>query len=497
MASIIKVDKLDPQSGTALEVGTSGDTVTVPSGVGLTLTDSTLLLPTTITSTTEVKTNKISPATGVAFTLGDSGDTFTIPSGATILNSGTATGFPETDLTPVNQDILTLALRQSIDNNSAKYNLPNSAITHFESDADYDSGGSTDIVRNAAEYIATGVEVSGAYSNDGNTVLLLHMDDTGLTDSSSNGVTITLNGGVARSAVESKFGGYSALFDASALGYLSTPDLDTVDGSVTTPTTGDFTIDSWFKQETRAGADRYWSFGNNGTPASGGQPALTCGYNAATTWNTFHSAGTNTNITFPTISSDWHHIAAMRSSGTLYWFYDGVRKGDFSMTYDMQASSGTAFVGVRSYTGTEYFDGYIDEFRYSNNARYSTSGTTGDQIFTPPADSTTTNATGTALGTTNVPTAAVTSVSGVMLIKNAYGTNTLGTDVIVYFTADNSNWTEAASYTSSGTFSTGITQIALGQTTVTSGSDVRWKIVFANQVSESKEAYIYGMGLNY
>ena len=93
MASILKVDKLDPQSGTALEVGTSGDTVTVPSGVGLTLTDSTLLLPTTVTATTEVKTNKISPATGVAFALGESGDTFTVPSGATITNNGTATGF--------------------------------------------------------------------------------------------------------------------------------------------------------------------------------------------------------------------------------------------------------------------------------------------------------------------------------------------------------------------------------------------------------------------
>jgi hypothetical protein len=121
--SKIEVDKVDPQSGTALEIGTSGDTVTVPSGVGLTLTDSTLLLPTTIqtdkldpksgtaleigtsgdtitvptgaglTVTDEVKTNKISPATGTAFALGDSGDTFTVPVGATIVNSGTATGF--------------------------------------------------------------------------------------------------------------------------------------------------------------------------------------------------------------------------------------------------------------------------------------------------------------------------------------------------------------------------------------------------------------------
>ena len=41
----------------------------------------------------ELKVNKISPATGTAFALGDSGDTFTLPSGATIVNSGTATGF--------------------------------------------------------------------------------------------------------------------------------------------------------------------------------------------------------------------------------------------------------------------------------------------------------------------------------------------------------------------------------------------------------------------
>jgi hypothetical protein len=69
--STLNVDKVDPQSGTALEIGTSGDTVTIPTGAGLTVTD-------------EVKTNKVSPATGTAFSLGDSGDTFTMPSGATL-----------------------------------------------------------------------------------------------------------------------------------------------------------------------------------------------------------------------------------------------------------------------------------------------------------------------------------------------------------------------------------------------------------------------------
>ena len=41
----------------------------------------------------EVKVNKISPRSGTAITLGDSGDTFTIPSGATLAIAGSVTGF--------------------------------------------------------------------------------------------------------------------------------------------------------------------------------------------------------------------------------------------------------------------------------------------------------------------------------------------------------------------------------------------------------------------
>ena len=79
--SKIEVDKVDPQSGTALEVGSSGDTTTIPSGANL-----------------------------------------TIASGATLTNSGTATGFPDTiynDDAVIN-DISTLALHQATNNNSSK-----------------------------------------------------------------------------------------------------------------------------------------------------------------------------------------------------------------------------------------------------------------------------------------------------------------------------------------------------------------------------------------
>ena len=63
------VDKLDPQSGTALEIGSSGDTVSVNTG-----------------ATTNLAGN---------VTLGASGKTITVPSGCSITNSGTATGFGE------------------------------------------------------------------------------------------------------------------------------------------------------------------------------------------------------------------------------------------------------------------------------------------------------------------------------------------------------------------------------------------------------------------
>jgi hypothetical protein len=79
----------------------------------------------------EIQANKLSPSSGTAVQLGDSGDTFTIPSGATITNSGTANGFGEantpsfgvrlsSDQTVSNQTVTKLALAtEDWDTNSA------------------------------------------------------------------------------------------------------------------------------------------------------------------------------------------------------------------------------------------------------------------------------------------------------------------------------------------------------------------------------------------
>ena len=119
--SKLYVDQVDPKTATTLTLGTSGDTISVPTGAGLTVTD-------------EVKTNKISPATGTAFTLGDSGDTFTIPAGATIANSGTATGFGENN-TPAFSTYLSSNQTLSHDTlTKIQYNTEN-----FDTDSAYDN----------------------------------------------------------------------------------------------------------------------------------------------------------------------------------------------------------------------------------------------------------------------------------------------------------------------------------------------------------------------
>ena len=58
--SKLEVDKIDPQSGTNLELGTSGDTVTIPTGVTLDASNATTTLPANVVTTdgTQTLTNK-------------------------------------------------------------------------------------------------------------------------------------------------------------------------------------------------------------------------------------------------------------------------------------------------------------------------------------------------------------------------------------------------------------------------------------------------------
>ena len=68
--SEIKVDKVSPQSGTALEIGDSGDTVTVPSGATLDISDATLTPPATMPASSGANLTSL-PAGNLTGTVAD------------------------------------------------------------------------------------------------------------------------------------------------------------------------------------------------------------------------------------------------------------------------------------------------------------------------------------------------------------------------------------------------------------------------------------------
>ena len=87
--SKIEVDTVEPQSGTSLTLGASGDTITIPAGATIDASGATVTLPTTI------EVDAVEPQSGTTLTLGASGDTVSVPTGATLdVTNATVTGLP-------------------------------------------------------------------------------------------------------------------------------------------------------------------------------------------------------------------------------------------------------------------------------------------------------------------------------------------------------------------------------------------------------------------
>ena len=406
------------------------------------------------------------------------------------------------DLQGLKSDITALAIREATNENSAAFNLPHSFIETFTDDTNL--GTETDGDRDSGSW-QTIIPADGI---DSNTVFMMHMDNA-LTDSSANNITVTNNGTATFNSGTKKFGTHSLELNGSSQ-WLSTGALNS--GLTNAfPTTGDFTIDWWAAYDTRTGSNRHFSIGNDGSAASGGEPIITMAINHASNSDNVNYHGDvgvgswGTDQTF-SIGSPWtgfRHYAYQRTGTTSYAWIGGnvLANASTSSTHlsgdSLMQNDNNLFIGVRSNTSTEFFDGKIDEFRISSTSRY-----TGGTAFTPRTtaySAIVANATGTLIQSANAVSGSRTSVGGTMCYKDAAGTNTLGTDLKIYFTANGgTNWTEAASYTAiTPVYSTGIKMVKLGETTVTGGTDVRYKAVFANQASGSKEAQLHAIGINY
>jgi hypothetical protein len=108
----------------------------------------------------------------------------------------------------------------------------------------------------------------------------------------------------------------------------------------------------------------------------------------------------------------------------------------------------------------------------------------------------TTSATGSFEG--NPITASSTNKMGaVITYQDHAGTNALNTDIILKLSANNGSSYSTATLTALPDFATGIKMCKVNDVSVTAGTQLKYKIEFANQASGSKEARIRGVSLQY
>jgi hypothetical protein len=244
----------------------------------------------------------------------------------------------------------------------------------------YDMNGHLDEIRisNNARYTSGFTPSTTPFVNDANTLLLLHMDGTdGSTDffddngnRAPNGIQAIGNAQI--STAQKQFGTSSIVFDGSG-DYLKL-----WDPQITNWGTGDFTIEFWLKtsdsgvnliRANNAGFDQGFTINNFGTQLR------------------FYSYYTGTTVAFSPESIDytdntWHHCAIVRNSGSVTFYIDGTAGTAASHTTSYSA---ILYDGAYCKVGEE-LDGYIDELRISDNARYTSSFTAPTTPFTSDAN---------------------------------------------------------------------------------------------------------------
>ena len=107
------------------------------------------------------------------------------------------------------------------------------------------------------------------------------------------------------------------------------------------------------------------------------------------------------------------------------------------------------------------------------------------------------NSTGNFTGATITAPSSVSSMGAVITYQDNAGTNTLNTDIVLQLSADGGSNYSTATLTALPDFATGIKMAKVNDLSVTAGTQLKYKLEFANQASGSKEARIRGVSLQY
>jgi len=208
--------------------------------------------------------------------------------------------------------------------------------------------------------------------NDANTLLLLHCDGTDasttFTDSSASARTVTAVGNAQIDTAQSKFDGGSGLFDGTG-DYLSVPDsADWLQASA-------HTWECWFRTSVVTGIRTII-----GQAASDGNHQSIISLDGTEVrWDYYETGAYRWQLLGGTIAvNTWYHIAAVKNGSSQVLYLDGVSVDSAASTFTMLNIAAPLLIGYNNYAPVpRYWNGWIDEVRISNIARW----TTG---FTPP-----------------------------------------------------------------------------------------------------------------
>ena len=273
---------------------------------------------------------------------------------------------PATDLTGLQNDIATLALHSATQNNQTAYNLTNAFVDQYEDSTGIDTTSSV-------QRSTSGEYMSSIYTDsvDANTLVLLHMDGanagTTFTDSAPVPLTVTVNNTTTTTS-EKKFGTAGA--DATTTGsYLSVP----ATASLNFASNASFTFDFWCKVPS-AGANLNNRFFQKGSNHANGYGLFMSATNIYFGYEDANVVGFARNLVVAT--GNWHHIAIVRNVDAVAIYLDGVSKDTATSGTAANHNAATYWFANPSNAGSDdRWNGYMDEFRISNVARW-TSGFT-------------------------------------------------------------------------------------------------------------------------
>tara|TARA_E500000331_G_scaffold277144_1_gene269856 strand:- start:123 stop:2165 length:2043 start_codon:yes stop_codon:yes gene_type:complete len=205
---------------------------------------------------------------------------------------------------------------------------------------------------------------------DSNTKLLLNMADGQAIDSAAQN-NLTLYGNAKISTGQAKFGNTSMVFDG-------TGDYVTLPSSSFKPFgTGDFTIECFARFDAINGKGLF-QLGASYLPSAVTGPAVFASVATNNPWRIYYGTSEADASVSPSADT-WYHVAYVRSSGVTKLYVDGT---SVISQNDTTNYTNTFFVIGGGYSLSFLMDGYIDEFRISHMARYTSNFTAPTKAFT-------------------------------------------------------------------------------------------------------------------